>query len=193
MQIPEEAGGDAAGERPGYRRREGLEAFQSSLFARMETACSQTLQARRLAVSIGDEHCLINPAEAGEILALSSLPAPTRVPLTRPWYLGLLNIRGSLVGIVDLAVLAGAAPQAHRRDSRVLVFAAAIAPNCGLLLSAVMGLRDISEMKEMSKNYERKTQLAGIVRRYKDGAGTEWSEIGLAALLNEAAFLHVGR
>ncbi|WDZ95358.1 chemotaxis protein CheW [Herbaspirillum sp. WKF16] len=189
MQIPEQTVGEAAT----HRRREGLEAFQASLFARMDAACCEQLQARRLAVLIGDRHCLLNPAEAGEILALGGLPAPTHVPLTRAWYLGLLNIRGNLVGVADLAALAGAAPQARGRDSRVLVFAPGLAPNCGLLLSSVLGLRDISEMTQISKTYESKTELAGIVRRYKDTAGTEWNEIGLAALLSDAAFLHVGR
>ena len=175
------------------RKGGGLQAFQASLLARMEAASSEELQARRLAVTIGQAHCLIRLSDAGEILPLSSLPAPMRVPLTQPWYLGLVNLRGNLVGIIDLAALSGCEAQARERDSRVLVFSPALAPNCGLLLSSVLGLRHISEMTQISKNNDAKNELIGIVGRYKDKAGIEWSEIGLATLLKEAAFLHIGR
>ena len=38
--------------------------------------------------------------DAGEIVS----PVPlARVPLTLPWYLGLANVRGLLVGVIDLA------------------------------------------------------------------------------------------
>ena len=133
------------------RRREGLRAFQASLLARMDAASNEALLARRLAVTIGRCHCLINLAEAGEILPLSSLAVPTRVPLTQHWYLGLVNIRGSLVGIVDLEALAGREPQAQEPGCRVLVFAPGLAPNCALLLSSVMGLRHLSEMARISE------------------------------------------
>ncbi|MBO9538704.1 chemotaxis protein CheW [Herbaspirillum sp.] len=175
------------------RKKGGLQAFQASLLARMEAASSEELLARRLAATIGPFHCLIRLTEAGEILPLSSLPAPMKVPLTQPWYLGLVNLRGNLVGIADLAVLSGFPAQAHGRDSRVLAFSPALAPNCGLLLSSVLGLRHISEMTQISKNYDDKNELIGVVGRYKDTAGTEWHEIGLATLLKEAAFLHIGR
>ncbi|MBP0600483.1 chemotaxis protein CheW [Herbaspirillum sp. LeCh32-8] len=175
------------------RRREGLQAFQNSLFARMDAASSEDLQSRRLAVNIGGVLCLINLAEAGEIVPLSSLSAPMSVPLTQPWYLGMVNIRGNLVGIVDLAAQAGRERQVPDRDSRVLVFAPALSPNCGLLLSSVMGLRQLSEMHVIQKKLNEETELIGIVERYKDRGGTEWNEIGLATLLNDAAFLQIGR
>lgn len=175
------------------RRREALQALQASLFARMEAASNEELLARRLAVAIGEVRCLINLAEAGEIIPMSSIAAPTRVPLTRPWYLGLVNIRGSLVGIVDPAALAGGEPQTVVRDSRVLVFAPSLAPNCGLLLSSVMGLRHLSEMQKISIDDDKKAELIGVIGRYKDRDGTEWEEIGLATLLQDTAFLNVGR
>lgn len=116
-----------------------------------------------------------------------------RVPLTQSWYLGLVNVRGNLVGIVDLAALAGLEPQAPDRDTRVLVFAPSLAAGCGLLLSAVLGLRHLSEMSQISKNDDEESELIGVIGCYKDKHGTEWREIGLAALLNDASFLNIGR
>lgn len=192
--APDNAGSGEADVGGAGKKSGGLQAFQASLLARMEAASSEELQARRLAVTIGRFHCLIRLAEAGEILPLSSLPVPMRVPLTQPWYLGLVNLRGNLVGIVDLAVLSGGEAQARERESRVLVFSPALAPNCGLLLSSVLGLRHISEMAQMEKSHDDvEKELIGIVGRYQDKTGTEWNEIGLAMLLKETAFLHIGR
>lgn len=171
----------------------GLRAFQASLLARMEAASSEDLASRRLAASVGGVACLFNLAEAGEIIPLSSLPALTRVPLTQRWYLGLANIRGNLVGVVDLAVMAGMQPQRRERSARVLAFSPALSASCGLLLTSVTGVRQISDMQEISKSDEISVKLPGVIGHYRDKDGTEWSEIGLASLLDDAAFLHIGR
>ena len=66
----------------------------------------------RLAVRIGEDRYLLDMAVAGEIV---SLPAGCAVPWTKPWYRGLANVRGRLVGVVDLPQL----PAARRsRPSR---------------------------------------------------------------------------
>lgn len=172
---------------------EGLQAFQASLLERMEAASSEQSYTRRLAVLIGDVPCLVNLAEAGEIIPLSTLDKVTRVPLTLPWYLGLANIRGNLVGIADLAMLAGAPPQVAAPASRVLVLSPTLAPNCGLLLASVMGVRQISDMKEISKASDGNLQMPGVMRHHKDSEGTEWQELSLVSLLSDDRFLHIGR
>ncbi|MCA1326947.1 chemotaxis protein CheW [Herbaspirillum sp. alder98] len=172
---------------------EGLQAFQASLLERMEAASSEQSYTRRLAVSIGGVPCLLNLAEAGEIIPLSTLGKLTRVPLTQPWYLGLANIRGNLVGIADLAMLMGAPPQVAASASRVLVLSPTLAPNCGLLLASVMGVRQIYEMNEISKVNDGNLQMRGVIRHHRDSEGTEWQELSLVSLLSDEKFLHIGR
>jgi len=171
----------------------GLRAFQASLIARMQAASSEDPRSHRLGVTIGGLPCLLPLADAGEIVPLSVLPPFTRVPLTQPWYLGLANIRGNLVGVVDLAWMAGLPPQGLAPASRVLVLAPALAPNCGILLGSVQGMRDLADMEGISKNFDEAFRFPGENARYRDNEGTEWREIGLASLLQEAAFLHIGR
>ena len=72
------------------------------------------------ACMIGAERYLLDLTQAGEIVPLAPLRA---VPLTQPWYLGLANIRGNLVGVIDLARYLGAGDTAAgagqpRRDLR---------------------------------------------------------------------------
>jgi twitching motility protein PilI len=172
---------------------EGLQAFQASLLARMEAASSEHSYTRRLAVLIGGESCLLNLAEAGEIIPLSTLGKLTRVPLTQPWYLGLANIRGNLVGVADLARLAGAPPQVAGPASRVLVLSPQLAPNCGLLLASVVGIRQIHEMEEISKESDGNLNIPGVMRHHRDADGTEWQELSMVALLSDDRFLHLGR
>ena len=68
------------------------------------------------------------------------------VPLTQPWYLGLSNIRGNLVGVIDLARYLGLGDTAIGPDSRIVTFAGALGFNCGLLVARVYGLRHAGGM-----------------------------------------------
>ncbi|WP_198425320.1 chemotaxis protein CheW, partial [Acinetobacter baumannii] len=86
---------------PQAARRVRLREYQTQLLARVQGAQAGAGENQHLlAVAIGNERYLLELSEAGEIVA----PLPlARVPLTEPWYLGLTNVRGSLLGVIDLA------------------------------------------------------------------------------------------
>lgn len=107
------------------------------------------------------------------------LTALTVVPLTQPWYLGLSNIRGNLVGVVDLARYLGLGETAIGPDSRVVTFAGALGFNCGLLVARVYGLRHAGAMEPAGE-------------QLRDADGHHWSALDLAALVRDERFLHVG-
>src|SRR6266705_2420079 len=84
-------------------KRISLREFQENLVRRLHdasTADRRTL----LGVQAGNSQWLLPLAEAGEILAV---PPLAEVPLTRPWFRGLANVRGTLHGVVDFSVLNG--------------------------------------------------------------------------------------
>ncbi|HZG19579.1 MAG TPA: chemotaxis protein CheW [Herbaspirillum sp.] len=174
------------------RPREGLEQFQASLLARMAASAHESMQSRRLAVAMGSRRCLVPLSQAGEIVPLAGRTI-TPVPATRSWFRGLLNIRGNLIGLADLIGLAGAPAQPVVAGSHALLLAPGVAPQCGLLVSAVLGLRDISEMVRISKNVEDGIRILGVNRRYKDGSGQQWDELDLAQVSRDSSFLQVGR
>lgn len=180
------------GARLGMASGEDLQAFQASLLARIAARPAGSLQARRLAVRIGQHDCLIALDHAGEILPLGK-QLLTPVPATRHWFLGLLNIRGNLVGVADLAAMAGEPAQSVGPESHILVMSQRLAPQCGLLVARVAGLRDIAEMSRISKNYEDGNDLRGVTGRYKDRHGKCWSELDLNVLSQDPEFLRVGR
>lgn len=64
----------------------------------------------------------------------------TRIPGARPWVLGLANVRGNLLPVIDLQVFLGGKPVVVSKATRVLVVRQR-GLECGLLVPAVHGLR----------------------------------------------------
>jgi twitching motility protein PilI len=174
---------DAGGQK-GAARRARLRQYQEQLLARMQAArTSNGARAHQLGVEIGGARYLLDLVEAGEIVPLPPL-AP--VPLTQPWYLGLANVRGHLLGVVDLARYfdpdTGSAPAAAvpASGARLVTFASVLGFPCALLVGRVVGLRHAADM-------------AGVDGRLRDPEGQEWIPLSLAALAREERFLQVAR
>lgn len=158
-------------------RRTRLRQYQVQLLERMQAARTNTgTRIQQLGVMIGSERYLLELTQTAEIV---SLGAVTAVPLTQAWYLGLANIRGNLIGIVDVARYLELGETATGADSRVITFANSLGFNCGLLVSRVYGLRQAADMQAVGE-------------RLRDADANEWTPLDLAALVNEPRFLHVG-
>jgi twitching motility protein PilI len=159
-------------------RRARLRQYQEELLERMQAARTGSGQrTHQLGVEIGGERYLLDLLEAGEIVPV---PALTSVPLTQPWYLGLANIRGSLVGVVDLARFFGMPEGAAGGPAaRLVTFAPALGMPCGFLAARVHGLRQAADM----------TPTDG---RLVDADGTAWTPLALGALAQDERFLQVG-
>jgi twitching motility protein PilI len=163
-------------------RRSRLRQYQVQLLERMQAAKSGSgARVQQLGVAIGAERYLLDLLDAGEIVPVAPL---TAVPLTQPWYLGLANVRGNLVGVIDLGRYLGAgdtaaAPEATGAAARLVTFAPALGFNCALLVSRVYGLRQAGAMKAHGD-------------RLVDAEANEWTPLALAALVREERFLQVG-
>jgi len=164
-------------------RRIRLRQYQEELLERMQAARTGSgARTHQLGVEIGGERYLLDLLEAGEIVPV---PPLTSVPLTQPWYLGLANIRGNLIGVVDLARFfdaqrglpdnAGAPGSA----ARLVTFSPSLGMPCGFLAARVHGLRQAADM----------TPQDG---RLVDADGQAWTPLALAALAQDERFLQVG-
>ncbi|HEX8786384.1 MAG TPA: chemotaxis protein CheW [Telluria sp.] len=181
------AGGELAGnqDRPATDpagRRARLREYQEQLLERMQAArTSNGARAHQLGVEIGGVHYLLELLEAGEIVPVPPLAA---VPLTQPWYLGLANVRGNLVGVVDLARYLGpdgaASPVATSAPhaQRLVTFGPALGFPCALLVTRVYGLRHAADMSPADG-------------RLLDADGKAWTPLSLSALAHEERFLQV--
>ncbi len=174
-------------------RRERLREFQSSLSERMRRAQTVPVASSRLGLQIGPSRVLVDLAEAAEILAV---PAITPVPLVKAWYRGLCNVRGNLLGVIDLSLFAGGPATPLDQDSRVLAFGADLQFASGILVSRMLGLRSASDLGPApdSDPAAPASLYAPWVRsRLVDAQGVLWDELDLATLATDERFLWIGR
>jgi twitching motility protein PilI len=170
-------------------RRARMRDFQTHLVDRMHAARSGAdAHVNQLAVVIGGNRFLLDLTEAGEITTVGAI---TRVPLTADWFLGLSNLRGNLISVVDLARFQGQAATVIDKDSRVVAFAPGLGFNCGLLVSRVLGLRNIAGMtlKNLAPVADNPPWLA---RHYVDQEAQDWTGLDLSLITQDSRFLHVG-
>jgi hypothetical protein len=81
-----------------------LRAFQQELATRLAAKTTAQVEQSRLGLACGGSQWLIRLADAGEVIAV---PTVATVPLTKPWYLGIANIRGNLYSIIDFGAFLG--------------------------------------------------------------------------------------
>lgn len=162
----------------GANRRTRLRQYQVQLLERMQAARNNAgARVNQLGVMIGQERFLLDLTQVGEIVPV---PAVTVVPLTQPWYLGLANVRGNLISVIDLARYHQQADTPIGSDSRIITFASGLGFNCGLVVARVYGLRHAASMESASGD------------RLRDADANEWTPLDLAALVSDTRFLHIG-
>ncbi len=171
----------------GAERRSRLRQYQVTLLERMQAAKAGTGNAgRELGVLLGGRRCLLDLTQVGEIVPFQAV---TAVPLSQDWYRGLANIRGNLVGVIDLARYMGEAGSQPGPDSRLVTFATHLGFNCAILAGRVLGLRNLDEMVEQAPD---SGQPAWGSQQFNDREGQQWTRLDLAELVREARFLQIG-
>jgi len=153
--------------------------------------------AARLGLMIGSQRWLVDLSEAGEIV-----PVPESivlVPLTRDWLRGLVNLRGALYTVVDLQRFIQAGVTDIGKDSRLLALSARLEFNAAILVSKMLGLRNVASMRvdDAGASSDAGFGLSGrpgwIGRTLVDADGQRWHELDLAGLAADSSFLIVGR
>src|SRR5436190_24319412 len=121
-----------------------LRTFQQELAARLATKTVAQVESSRLGLLCAGIRWLVRLADAGEVVAL---PHIVTVPMTKPWFLGVANIRGNLHSIIDFAGFLGADPITASAATRLMLFGArACELNAGIVVQRVLGLRNVAEL-----------------------------------------------
>jgi twitching motility protein PilI len=169
-------------------RRTRLREFQAQLVERMQAVRSGAQHhVSQLGVMIGQNRWLLDLQEAGEIVSVGTV---TKVPLTQEWFLGLTNIRGNLISVIDFANFQGLPTTPIDKECRIIAFAPSLSFNSALLVSRVMGLRNMAEMEPQSTPESSDTPWS--TRRYLDRDSQVWTELNLSLIVQDPRFLHVG-
>jgi len=160
-----------------------LRDYQRELAERLKSAGAGR-SASKLGLQVGEEAWLVDLAEAGEVVPV---PAITPLPLTRPWFRGIANIRGNLYSVVDFAAFLGRKPVACDERSRLLLVGERFRLGAALLVDRSLGLRNPAQLR-----HEDGEPAPWARARYADTDGRQWNELDLPRLIEHPDFLAVG-
>jgi len=174
-------------------KRTNLREFQQGVIDRLQAKDRADDQISTLGVQIAGQNWLVDMCDISEVLPLPQL---TQVPLTKPWFLGMANVRGNLYSVADMAAYqqqgtatspfatSGGSGQASRTAaSRVLLVAERHAFNAALLVDRVLGLRNAQAWA--------RSEVQGQTQ-YHDAQGGIWGKLDIVGLLAQSDFLQIG-
>jgi twitching motility protein PilI len=124
--------------------------------------------------------------DTGEIVPL---PPLTQVPLTKPWFRGLANIRGSLYTVVDFSAYQGMEATPVTADSRLVLANARFGFASALLVSRALGLRNPDQLETRP---DSPAPWPWVGEQFSDNQGQIWRKLLIRELFNDPAFMEVG-
>jgi twitching motility protein PilI len=168
-------------------QRTTLREFQEDLSRRLASAAaSHAENTSVLAVESAGETWLVALADAGEVM---TVPKMTAAPLSKPWYVGVANVRGNLYSVIDFGAFRGASAVRMSSASRLLLCGKHHGLNAGLLVDQVFGLRDGQKLKGV---IGQAPVYAWQKALKQDDEGRFCWELDTAALMRSAEFMNVG-
>ncbi len=170
--------------RIGRAKRGGrLRQFQEALSRRIGAAASVVKKDLRLGVRIGHSDWLLALPDAGEVIPV---PPITPAPMTKPWVLGIANVRGRLYTVTDLAAFFDEPFTPIQPQARLLLVGQRYNSNAAILVERVTGLRSVADMsRTLSEN------ASWELAQFHDAQGRQWRELALPRLLAAKEFINV--
>lgn len=167
-------------------KKTSLRDFQEYLAARLTTAAQGRGAVSWLGIEAGSETWLVDLSDGGEIVQAPQL-AP--VPLTRPWFAGIANIRGNLHAVTDFSVFRGGSPTPQNASTRLLLIGAKHGSNAALLVSRMLGLKNPDDFTAEAASGEDPPWCA---QRFSDTHGNIWRKLSVRELLADQDFMNIG-
>ncbi len=171
--------------------RAAIRELQTRLASRLLAARSEGISVSWLAVKSGGSNYLFPLVQSGEIFPLANLQP---VPYCQSWFSGVVNLRGGLFGVVDLAGFINGAPLAARSEqsfseASVITVHSALEVNCALMVDSLAGLRNADAFAQSSPPLANAPSYFG--NSYTDPNGVTWQEINLQSLSQLPQFLSI--
>lgn len=167
-------------------RKSSLRDFQAYLAGRLSDAAQGQGGASLLGLEIGEQGWLIDLADAGEIV---QAPQLSSVPLVRPWFAGIANVRGNLHAVSDFAAFLGERPTPRNANARLLLIGVRHGSNAALLVPRMLGLKKPENFAE--DGIDGSLPEWGQ-RRLVDEEGRVWRKLSVRDLLADRDFMTIG-
>ena len=166
-----------------------LREFQEAILQKLKEATSQGAaeSTSRLGVMVGEYRLLINLTAVTEVLPVPTLQS---VPLPQPWILGVANVRGNLYNITDLLQFIGKPALPKTIHSRILLLNSLNTTQTALVVTSLVGLRNIESMKVKQKAIIERGLLDLLIKQvYEDENQQTWEELNIEALVQHQDFI----
>jgi twitching motility protein PilI len=162
-----------------------LREYQTSILARLENAKKTGTEASagHLGVVIGSKNVLVNLREISETLPVADIHP---VPIVKPWFLGVANVRGVLYAINDLAQLLEAKYTSVSSNTRLLLISDAVSSNVAFVVEKMIGLRNLNDMKPHEVELEENACLKE--QTYQDDENRIWHMLDCDKLVRSKEF-----
>lgn len=162
-----------------------LREYQTSILARLEDVKKAGAEAPAgyLGVVIGSKHVLVNLQEISETLPIVDIHP---VPVVKPWFLGVANVRGVLYAINDLAQMIEHSLTKISSNARLLLISDAVTSNVAFVVDRMIGLRKLDEMKLRDEVAEESACLKS--QTYEDQENRVWHMLDCDKLVRSKEF-----
>lgn len=129
-------------------------------------------------------------AAFGEVSEVLSLPPMTRVPSARPWVMGLANVRGTLMPVLDLGrFIEDRKTPIHHRSRMMVVNQQGVM--AGLVVDEVFGLRHFYEEEQTDMFPQISPQLMAYLSNAYQQQDTYWGVFSMVQLCRDSQFAEV--
>ena len=162
-----------------------LREYQTSILAKLENAkkAGAESSAGYLGVVIGSKNVLVSLREISETLPVTDIHP---VPIVKPWFLGVANVRGVLYAINDLAQLLETKFTSISSNTRLLLISESVSTNVAFVVEKMIGLRNLNEMKLHEVAVEESPCLKA--QTYQDDENRIWHMLDCDKLVRSKDF-----
>lgn len=167
-------------------RKSSLRDFQTYLAGRLSEAAQGRRSSSWLGIEARGEAWLIELSDGGEIVQAPQLAS---VPLTRPWFAGIANVRGNLHAVADFSAFLGGQVTPRNANARLLLVGTRHGSNAALLVSRMLGLKNPEDFVAESGD---DSLPAWGRQRFSDGQGRIWHKLSVRELLADPDFMNIG-
>lgn len=135
---------------------------------------------------IGQEQFVADRNQVREVLMLPT--AMTRVPGAKRWVLGIANLRGHLLPLIDVKMLLGSGRTSLRRVTRVISVNHRDTP-AGLVVDEVLGFRRFHDREFVDRWPETALRCDRFVKGAYQRGSDSWPIFSLYDLVESGTFL----
>lgn len=128
-------------------------------------------------------------AKMGEVTEILDVPSYTRVPGVKSWVIGIANVRGALLPLMDLSGFISGENMKNRNKGRVMVVNHKGVVT-GLVVEEVQGIRHFSLNDQAHDLPEVNNKIKPYIKQAFKKDNSYWPVFSMFTLVEDERFLH---